>query len=194
MNPIEKGPKKRTFLKAILSMGIAFHLFCIVLVPNSQNYLGFLAAPVVEPYIRMLALASTWGFFAPDPGPPPVYIEYEALGADGSTLRSSRWPDDSKKPFARERRIWRVSMARTLANLPAGSEQILGPYLCSENPDAAMVRMWRVSFGMPTLLDVRDGRRAIGDEVDVDRRSVGLSYCPERGAVSKAVPSQVEGV
>ena len=176
MNPVEQK-RKYMFLKAVLSVGIAFHLFCIVLVPNSQNYVGYLVAPVVEPYIRMLSLASTWGFFAPDPGPPPVYIEYEALSIDGTLLRSNRWPDNSKKPFFREQRIWRVSLARSLTNIQAGSEQIIGPYLCKLNPDAGMVRMWRVMYGMPSLLDVRDGKRVVGDEVDQDRRSVGLTYC-----------------
>jgi hypothetical protein len=178
MAPVEQR-RKFLFLKAVLSLGIAFHLFCIVLVPNSQNYVGYIVAPVVEPYIRTLSLASTWGFFAPDPGPPPVYIEYEALSMEGVLLRSSRWPDDTKSPFFREQRIWRVSLARSLSILPAGSEQIVGPYLCKLNPDAGMVRMWRVMYGMPSLVEVRDGKRVVGDEVDQDRRSVGLTYCKQ---------------
>jgi len=173
----QKRRRRNLFLKATLSVGVAFHLFCIFLVPNSQNYVGYIAAPVVEPYIRMLSLASTWGFFAPDPGPPPLYIEYEALSGDGAALRAGRWPDREQMPFFRERRIWRVSLVRSLTSLTAGTEQVIGPYLCKKNPDASTIRMWKVVFGMPTLLDVRDGKRTIGDEVDQDRRLVGVTYC-----------------
>jgi hypothetical protein len=189
-----KSLGRNLFLKAALSVGVAFHLFCIFLVPNSQNYVGYIVAPIVEPYIRMLSLSSTWGFFAPDPGPPPLYIEYEALSGEGATLRAGRWPDRDQLPFFRERRIWRVSLVRSLASLTAGSEQIIGPYLCKLNPDASTVRMWKVVFGMPTLLDVRDGKRTIGDEVDQDRRLVGVTYCDIGAKTEVHAAADLEGL
>ena len=53
--------RKRSALYALLSVPLAFHLFCIFLAPNANNYIGMVAVPLIEPYVRALSIASTWG-------------------------------------------------------------------------------------------------------------------------------------
>jgi hypothetical protein len=170
---------RRKAFKIALSVFLAFHFFCISLVPSGQNYAVYLVAPIVEPYVKLLSIGSTWSFFAPDPGPPPLYIEYELLSADGTHLDQKRWPDDQNAPFFREQRAWRATLARGLIALPTGGEQFMGPYLCRINSGAFSIRMWTLEFGAPSLLDVRDGKRRVGDEVDQRRRFVGTVSCSD---------------
>ena len=174
--------KNKWFLRAVhggLSALVAFHLFCVLLVPAGNNYIGWLVAPYVEPYVRMLAIGSTWGFFSPDPGPPPLVIEFEAIAETGGQLRIGRWPDGQDQLFFRERKTWRVTLSRWLSMTPSAGEQMLGPFLCRENPGAFQIRMWALEFGTPSLLDVRDGKRQVGDEVEQQRRYLGMTYCPK---------------
>ncbi len=176
---------KNSLVKAVLSLGIAFHFFCVLLVPSGQNYVGYLVAPIVDPYVKMLSIGSTWGFFAPDPGPAPLYIEYELLDEVGQHLQKGRWPDDAQAPFFRERRVWRAILARGVASTPTGGEKLVGPYLCRLNPKAATIQMWSLEFGTPSLLDVRDGKRKVGDEIDQKRRYMGTAYCPGVGSTAQ---------
>jgi hypothetical protein len=176
--------KNKWFKRAVhvgLSVLVAFHLFCVLLVPAGSNYIGWLVAPYVEPYVRMLAIGSTWGFFSPDPGPPPLVIEFEAISDTGGQIRTGRWPDQQDQLFFRERKTWRVTLSRWLSMTPNAGEQMLGPLLCRENPGAFQIRMWALEFGTPSLLDVRDGKRQVGDEVEQQRRYLGMSYCPQAG-------------
>jgi hypothetical protein len=166
--------------KAALSVFIVFHLFCVMLAPNSMTYLGTRAQSVVGPYLTFLELASTWGFFAPDPGPPPVYIEYEAIGEDGVVVKTGTWPDKAPTFFLRERHNRRIAVARFLMSDPRRIEKMLGPYYCGRIPEARSVRFWRVIEGMPNLHDVAKGTRKIGDGVGTERKYEKQVLCEGR--------------
>jgi hypothetical protein len=77
------------YMKFGLSVAIVFQLFCVCFAPNRNAYLRNRFSSFTDPYTNFMGLASTWSFFAPDPGPPPLYIEYEIFGKNGVSLRTS---------------------------------------------------------------------------------------------------------
>ena len=85
------------WVKAGLSLFLVFHLFCVLLVPNSDNYMGEFFLKVTQPYLFFLELTNTWNFFAPNPEP-PIYIDYQLIDAQGQPYFSGRWPD-IKEPY-----------------------------------------------------------------------------------------------
>src|SRR6476469_7797231 len=97
------GNLKVNATKAFLSLFLVFHLSAVVLAPNCQTYLGKVAAPLFEPYLNFFEFMASWSFFAPDPGPPPVFIEWESVDKNSTTLESNRWPILPNPYFFRER-------------------------------------------------------------------------------------------
>ena len=168
---------KKKWIYAGLSGWLVFHLFCIVLAPNSNSYLGQVSMPIVSPYINFFELASQWGFFAPDPGPPPLFIEYELVGQDGNGYLTSTFPEHDPKYALREPQNRRVAMARFLLRAPENLKKIMGAYFCRQNKDATAVRFWRVVESIPGLSDVAAGKRRIGDGAGTERSWVGQYVC-----------------
>lgn len=163
--------------RALLSVFIVFHLFAVIVSPNSGSYLGYRFASAVVPYVRTLELGAEWGFFAPDPGPPPVVIEWEAVTEDGSSHRG-RWPE--QQSFAlRDRLNRRITIARFMASEPGRAAKMLTPSICRHDRDALNVRFWRVTSSVPSLTDVRAKRRRIGDTADVERVALEGGRCGE---------------
>lgn len=167
--------------RGILSLPIAFHLFCVLLAPNSGNYLGQRVAWVVEPYINFLEIATPWAFFAPEPGPPPVYVEWEVLDRAGKTFSTGRFPELKDPFFLRERQNRRIAAVRFLVADKTRVDRVMAPYLCKTIPEAFSVRLWRVAYSVPALLEVAEGKRRIGDDVAADRRDVSHTFCEGRG-------------
>ena len=163
--------------RAALSLLLVFHLFCVLLAPNAETHLGKRAAPIVEPYLDALGLSSSWSFFAPEPGPPPLYLEWEALGADGKLIEKRRWPDSPDPYFLRERQNRRIAFAGFLNSSDERARKVMGPYLCRTVPGARLVKLWRLMQPIPSLTDVASGRRRIGDEVGSERRRVREYAC-----------------
>jgi len=174
--------RNRSTLYAVLSLPLAFHLFCIFLAPNANNYIGMIAVPWVEPYVRALSIASTWGFFAPEPGPPPIFIEYELIGDDGESLKLGRFPDRERVSFLRERDNWELATVRYLMNDPAASEPVMVNWLCRRHPEAAQVRVWKLGFTLPGIREVSEGRASLLDESRAERRYAGSGVCDRHAA------------
>jgi hypothetical protein len=167
-------------LKAGLSLFIAFQLMVMVLGPNGRNHLGEQLAPIVNPYLAFFELTQQWSFFAPEPGPPPVFIEYALLDAQGDELHKGRFPDMEHQPFLRERLNRRIAATEYMILDEVRTERIMLPYLCRKFPDAKSVRLWRLSYTIPSMAEVVGGKRLIGDEVDLDRHEISTSFCVGR--------------
>ena len=163
--------------KIILSFFILFHLFAIMLGPNEQSYLGSRVTRVMTPYFNVFEFAVRWGFFAPTPGPPPVFIEYEALGEGGKTIKAGSWPERTETFFLRERINRRLSVARFLMNSNERTERMMGPYYCRLYPEAQSVRLWRMVETTPAMEDVLGRRRHFGDGANPDRKFVTQYLC-----------------
>lgn len=167
-------------LKIALSLFLAFHLFCILIAPNSQNYLGARVSKIVAPYVTFFELGSQWGFFAPDPGPPPLFVEYELLGQDGQALLKGSWPEKSDPFILRERQNRRISVTRFAMNGPDRIEKSLAPYFCRLHPEARSVHLWRVVQHMANLHDVAEGKRKIDDGLNTERKWITQYLCGEK--------------
>lgn len=171
---------KRRAIHAVLSIFLIYHLFAVILAPNIRTYLGTRASSLVAPYIAFFELASEWGFFAPDPGPPPVYIEYEIYGAGGTSVKKGSWPEKKDPFWIRERQNRRVGVARFLMAHPERIEKMMGPYLCHSHSEAHSIGLWRIMASIPRLHAVAKGERAIGDNVDTQRKWVAQYLCGGR--------------
>ncbi len=171
--------RRKTAVRLIISLWIVFHLFALVLGPNPQNYWGKTSGAVLEPYANFLGLVSTWSFFAPDPGPPPHYIEYEVYGKKQKILAEGEFPERKNPYFFQDRQNRRVTSARFMINQWERAEKMLVPYLCRKSAGAVRVRLWQVLHPIPTLWDVEQGKKIPNDPKDADRREISSTFCPD---------------
>ena len=150
---IDKIPRQRkpkNLKKGLSRLGlygfIFFHLFSIVVAPNGTGQLGVRTSFVTEPYLKVFEFMTSWSFFAPDPGPPPMYLEWELLDSQGNSLELTRWPTDPSPFFFRERQNRRLASVRFMLAEDARAEKMMIPYLCHTHPEANVVRLWRIVF------------------------------------------------
>lgn len=175
---------KKNWLRAGLSALIIYHLMAIMLAPNAENHLGMKLGPLLNPYIFGLEFTNGWSFFAPNPEP-PIFIEYELLGAKGERLHYGRWPEETKDSFfLRERQNRRVSSTDFMISAEIRTEKIMVPYLCSRELAARSLRLWRVMHTLPSMAEVESGKRKLGDDVGVEKRFVSHSFCEQKLSAS----------
>lgn len=170
--------------KGFLSLFVLYHLMVVVVTPNKETYFGQLVAPIVEPYINFFELASSWNFFAPDPGPPPLYLEWELLGKSNAIIGTGAFPEKADPFWIRERQNRRIALARFLFYSDERHLKVWGDYLCRSNAEIEGVRLWKNLHSIPNLFDVQKGVRRIGDEEGSQRTSVGTHFCHRPEALS----------
>lgn len=169
-----------SWTKAGLSLAILFQLFCVCLAPNRNAYLRARFSSFTDPYTNVMGLASTWSFFAPEPGPPPLYINYEFFDKKGASLRTGSWPDPKEKFFFSDRAFRRGAATQFILSRPDDAVNMLIPYFCHRDSQIGSVRLWTSVYGIPSIEDVADGKRTIGDEVNLEHKSLGYDFCPEK--------------
>lgn len=149
----------------------------LVVAPKRDSYLGELVSPVLDPYTQFLEILVPWSFFAPEPGPPPVYVEWEILGDEEKLLSRGQIPEYPSPFWNRERQNKRIVFTRFLMGEEKRIDAVMVPYLCKQYPDAVSIRLWRIGHDVPSLTDVREGRRKIGDGEGIERRVAAHGYC-----------------
>jgi hypothetical protein len=122
---------------------------------------------------------SNWGFFAPEPGPPPVFIEWELLDQKGNTLEMDRFPSFPDPFWIRERQNRRMSLTRFMMSEDQRIEKMMFPFLCQNHQGVASIRMWKVGYSIPSPLDVVHEKRKLGDEEGKERHWVLHGFCNE---------------
>ena len=168
-----RTPKKTTILiQALLSIWAVFHVLAVLITPNRETYLGKQVASVMVPYADFLELAANWNFFAPQPGP-PLRLEFETVDREGSQLLHGFWPElDSP---------WRqTTLSHFVMKDQNGGERLIGNFLCARNPGSHAVRVWRNTYGIPTIEEVASAQRKIGDESRVVRQFIGEWTCSKK--------------
>ncbi|MFL5812729.1 MAG: hypothetical protein ACJ763_04070 [Bdellovibrionia bacterium] len=168
------------WIKAALSVFVVFQLTVVLLAPNGDHYVGATLEPFVEPYANFFELTNKWSFFAPEPGPPPVFVEYEILGANGESIHKARFPEEKSPYFLRDRQNRRIASVEFMMPGEDRVEKVMVPYLCGKNPEAQAIKLWRVAYTVPSMEDVASGKRQFGDEVNLERRVVSHTYCERK--------------
>lgn len=164
---------------AVLSLWIFWHLAGVILYPNSQSYLGNRFGEIFAPYVKFLGLAANWRFFAPEPGPPPLFVEYELTNAQGEVLFKGRMPEFKDPFFLHDRQNRRLASVMFMSQSPARIEKMLVPYLCGSHPGTKSVRVSILSYPIPDLTDVASGKKKvqIQEEVGFDRKEISTDLC-----------------
>lgn len=167
------------WLKGFLSFFVVYHVFAVALVPNGQSYLGVKAAPWVEPYVNFMEFTNAWSFFAPEPGPPPVFVEYELLDKNGDSFEHGRWPEMPDPFLIRERQNRRIAAAEFMMASEVRAEKMMVQYLCAHKSGTRSLRVWRVMYTIPDFQEVLEGKRQIGDDVRMERKLVSHTFCED---------------
>jgi hypothetical protein len=191
--------RKFPLFRVSLSIFVVFHLFCALTVSNRGSSPTNSVMKVVEAYTSFSGFWSTWGFFAPNPGP-QMQIEYQLLDTSGNLVKSSVWPELVTGLSRPDRNIRRISSAQymVLAH-PEAAPNMLIPFLCRQNPGIGSVRLTSAVASFPKVSEILDGTRSFGDDVGTDRRSMGYDFCPKNDQKSdqkketKTDPNNIPG-
>ena len=169
----EVGPLSSKLWKFGISAWLSVHLVAILITPNRATYLGEKLRPILEPYAHFFELATPWGFFAPDPGP-PMRLEYESVSSSGETLGHDYWPP-AEVPW---RSVALTHFVIKHEKMPVGD---VARFLCSKSRSAQNIRIWKVVYGMPDLLEVQAGRAKLGFDQVLKRTFMGEVSCAASG-------------
>ncbi len=173
----------RVMLRKGLSLLIVLHCAVLLVAPyrTAHDPTARDARDWLERYTRPLSFGVQWSFFAPEPGPPPVYVEWELLDREQKSLERGTWPETWDGFAIRERQNKRTQAGRFVSQNDLQAEAVLLPFLCKTHPGAHAVKLWRVQETLPRMEEVRSGQRKIGDRVGADHHYVSHSFCPEPG-------------
>lgn len=167
------------WVRGLLSVFVLFQVGVALVAPNADNPIGETVRPLVEPYIGFFELSNRWSFFAPEPGPPPVFVEWELVNPSGDAYQKGSWPEQQSPFILRERQNRRLAAAEFMLPSEDRVEKIMVPYLCGKFPEANSVRLWRVAYTVPTMDEVVTGKRKIGDAEKMERHLVSHSFCAD---------------
>lgn len=170
---------RQPWIRLVISAFLLFHLGAVLLAPNPASYLGQSLAFVYRPYTNFLGLAHTWGFFAPEPVSPPMYIDYVAEKKNGPPI-SGRFPLEQNPYFFRDRHNRRMSLSKFILSSDDNLRNMFVRYLCLKEGDIRSINLWRVVGTQPSLKMVQDGLKKMTDPVDFKIEVLGTFYCPEK--------------
>lgn len=166
------------WFRLVVSAFLAFHLLGVLLAPNPASFLGQALSPVYRPYLNFLGLAHTWGFFAPEPISPPLYIDYVVEKKNAPPV-SGRFPPENNPYFFRDRHNRRMALSKFILSTDANIKNMFVRYLCLREKDVLSIKLWRVMATQPSLAMVQSGEKKITDPVDFKIEVLGTYYCPE---------------
>jgi hypothetical protein len=128
--------------------------------------------------VNALGLAHSWGFFAPEPVSPPMYIDYVVQRKNAPPV-SGRFPPETNPYFFRDRHNRRMSLSRFILSSDANLKNMFVRYLCWDQREVISMNLWRVTGTQPSLDMVREGKKKMTDAVDHKIEVLGTYYCPE---------------
>lgn len=132
----------------------------------------------IESYARALGMTVAWSFFAPDPGTPKVELLWETLDSDGKVLAEGVWPENPDQFFFQDQNNKRSQLARFMSQSDSHSESILLAYLCRNEARVHSVNLSRAMEPVPSMSEVRAGRRRAWDGLVRHKVLISHSFCP----------------
>ncbi len=180
--------RREVFLLRGISVLLAFHLGAIIIGPSPLNYFYWWAAPIYRVYWQAFEFGNQWSFFAPEPGVPPVFLEWE-MEDDQGRRTTGQSPEHPSPYWNRERQTMRMAMTGYLMLTEGAAERVMVPYLCKTHPDARSVSLWRRVHGVPALEGFAKGEEKLGVISPPVRQWVSHSFCEgERAAAKRSKP------
>lgn len=185
-------PAKRLF-KGLLSIWILYHVFVIVLAPNSGSFPGRRLSDFYVPYANALNLNSSWNFFSPDPAH-IMYFRYTVYFRN-DMMEDLQEPVEGYFPPSKEIGPYEISLRRESYAMrfmildPRRVEQLLGPWLCRQFPEASNIKLEHIIDAIPPMDQVYfNSKRRYQDLAekvesinrDFDCRSLAEEYAPTR--------------
>jgi hypothetical protein len=140
--------------QGVLSLIIVCHFWAVLLAPNFDSYLGTQTGTAARTYLNFFGLLSTWGFFAPDPGPPPIHIEYAVMDKKGHTLETGAWPPPNESLIFREQQNRRITAARFMFTEDSRAAKMMIPYVCNKVSGAWSVHLWKTVKYQPSFSEI----------------------------------------
>jgi hypothetical protein len=168
----------KPWIRLILSAFLIFHLFGILIAPNPGSYLTQSLSAVYRPYTNYLGLSHSWGFFAPEPISPPMYIDYVIERKDQAPM-NGRFPAETSPYFFRDRQNRRMSLSKFIMSTDDNIRNMFVRYLCYEEKNILSINLWRVVTTQPSLKMVQSGQKKMTDPVESKIEVLGTYYCPE---------------
>lgn len=168
------GKKSKIFISILLSL----HLFAVIFMPNPRSFVVMSVSNVLLPYMGTLGLSHTWGFFAPEPISPPMYIDY-VFELKSGEKESGRYPAE-KNPYPfRDQYNRRMSMSKIVLSSDENLRNMFMRYMCNKNQEIISAKLWRVTGIQPSLEMVQKGERKMTDAIDYKIDVLGTYFCTE---------------
>ncbi|MDZ4660456.1 MAG: hypothetical protein SGJ18_02435 [Pseudomonadota bacterium] len=186
--------------KGIVSLWIVYHLFVILLFPNSSSLLSRKLDTFLLPYANSLNMNTPWQFFSPWPGP-KMYIEYVTYSEKDAV-------DDSEKGFElleSEKRFFppknqrdpdwdnwrrRLYATRFISMEPERLEKTFVAWVCRQSPKMTGVLLEVFFYPVANIEKAKDFVKA-SDIEDPQGGGVQKFVCPGNQIDSQA-PSPIE--
>jgi hypothetical protein len=167
-------------LKRIFSIFIIYHLIAVLIAANPNHYLAKKIQTVFMPYWMAFEFASQWNFFAPEPGPAPIFIKYELFNAQGETIIADQMPSYPDDFFFRDRQIRRLNVVRYLMKDDSKVYSIFIPWLCRQYPEAETIKLKKYMHRIPSAMEIQNQERVFGDEIGAIEYPMPEVYCEGR--------------
>jgi hypothetical protein len=167
--------------RTVISLFLIFHLFGILVAPNSSSYLFAVVSPIYKPYLDFLGIGNGWAFLAPKPVFPSAYFEHVAQFSDGRTSRG-RFPEEKNESIFRDRHNRRMSIASYMSTSESNWQNMYVHYVCGQNQGATEIKLWYSTGQRPSPEMVRKGERKMTDVFDVKDTFLGVYYCEAKNA------------
>ncbi|MES2962301.1 MAG: hypothetical protein V4760_00320 [Bdellovibrionota bacterium] len=168
--------RSRLFLKVALSGFIAYHVFCVALLPNSASIIGRKLDRILTPYANPFIFNRTWQFFSPGPMP-SFYIEYEVVTPE-SEMDLNRativYPPVPKSFTLGDYYLRSLAGMRFLGVKDENFTKFFVPYLCRQHAGAIGLDIRSVMEEVPQMesLDVDStiGFKELAEKKDLPRK------------------------
>lgn len=168
----------KPWIRLVLSIFLGFHLIGVLITPNQGSYLTQSLSSIYHPYMKTFGLGHSWGFFAPEPVSPPMYIDY-VIERKNLPPVNGRFPEESSPYFFRDRQNRRMSLSKFLLSTDDNIRNMFVRYLCKDGEEILSIQLWRVVTTQPSLKMVQTGEKKMTDPVDTKIEVLGTYYCPE---------------
>lgn len=131
--------------KGVLSLWIIFHVFLILVLPNSSSYLGRILPWWAVSYGNSLSLHSNWNFFSPDPAH-SMYFHYKVFFQDQNQTDLQE-PVEGYLPSYKIDREMSLRHRRELYEMrfmvlkTQRIQKFIAPWLCKKYPGATLLQV-----------------------------------------------------